>query len=826
MTPANQPEDSQHPARSQPAYSQRPASIQPEASQRPARGQPASSQRPASIQPEACQPVTRPNRCQPGPCRPKFGLNHRYFVVILHSVVPHSDDEEGGLDVDRLIEEVRERESLWDMADRSHADQLVTRRLWEQICFIVVDNWEDLEPRQQTRARERVMKQWRSLRDRFKREFNKEMQVPSGSRGRRSQYKYGRALLFLRSTMLSRSLRLKVHFEDNPHSTSNTLGTVPDRDRGPLITLDQLGLRNPSKFMPPKTNHAVETFITLLDRDIKETILDQRLGFLPVRHNLTPLENQALTSLKDNSHIVIKPADKGGATVVMNKNQYVAEIKRQLADTTTYRKIQSDPVYNIRRKIDTILTKHSQLQTIDAKTKTFLTNDHPVTPVLYILPKIHKNLLNPPGHPIVASTDSILNPVSVYLEKLLTPYTHKTKSFILDTSDFLKKIQYINTIPANSILCTLDVNSLYTSITHDTGIEAVSLTLSEAGVDTRSQDLCLELLNLVLRENYLLFEDDFYVQICGTAMGSNVAPAYANLYMDHFERDFVYPDTLFQQHALLWYCYIDDIFCIWQGDHTSLTTFHNTINEIRPELKFSISHHMEAITFLDTKVCKDVHGSLTTDIYTKPTDCNNLLLYNSCHPKSTRNSLPRSQFKRVSRIVSIPTVRQTRLHEMSKKFEDRAYPCTLLNTEMTKVLSETDPTSTPLPKPPRLPFVHGHHPSMQRVHNLIHKQWPLLTKAYPGITIFKNPPLMCLRRPPNLKDRLVRAEVGSPKQTVTRTLSGLTRRGTFPCLNCTCCSNIIKGSEVVHPRTGKSYPNRDYHTCESNYVVSKPGIQA
>ncbi|CAJ0944716.1 unnamed protein product [Ranitomeya imitator] len=175
-----------------------------------------------------------------------------------------------------------------------------------------------------------------------------------------------------------RNLRLKVHFEDNPHVTSNTLGTVPDRDRGPLITLDQLGLRNPSKFMPPKTNHAIETFITLLDRDIKETIRDQRLGFLPVRHNVTPLEKQALTSLKDNNHIIIKPADEGGATVVMNKNQYVAEIKRQLADTTTYRKIQSDPVYNIRRKIDTILTKHTQLQTIDAKTKTFLTNDHPI----------------------------------------------------------------------------------------------------------------------------------------------------------------------------------------------------------------------------------------------------------------------------------------------------------------------------------------------------------------------------------------------------------------------------------------------------------------
>ncbi|XP_077126144.1 uncharacterized protein LOC143782519 [Ranitomeya variabilis] len=51
----------------------------------------------------------------------------------------------------------------------------------------------------------KVIVQWRLLRDRFKREFNKEMQAPSGSRGRRSRYKYARALSFLRSTLLSRS---------------------------------------------------------------------------------------------------------------------------------------------------------------------------------------------------------------------------------------------------------------------------------------------------------------------------------------------------------------------------------------------------------------------------------------------------------------------------------------------------------------------------------------------------------------------------------------------------------------------------------------------
>ncbi|CAJ0944339.1 unnamed protein product [Ranitomeya imitator] len=177
---------------------------------------------------------------------------------------------------------------------------------------------------------------------------------------------------------------------------------------------------------------------------------------------------------------------------------------------------------------------------------------------------------------------------------------------------------------------------------------------------------------------------------CGTAMGSNVALAYANLYMDHFEREYVYANPTFQQNALVWYRYIDDIFCIWQGNHTSLQGFFEAINTTRPELTFTLTYHNSEVTFLDTKVLKNSLGNLSTDLYSKPTDCNSLLLYNSCHPKSTKDSLPRSQFKRVSRIVSDPELKATRLQEMSTKFKARNYPADLLETESTKILYESE----------------------------------------------------------------------------------------------------------------------------------------
>ncbi|CAJ0935845.1 unnamed protein product [Ranitomeya imitator] len=344
---------------------------------------------------------------------------------------------------------------------------------------------------------------------------------------------------------------------------------------------------------------------------------------------------------------------------------------------------------------------------------------------------------------------SVIRDQRVRIEKILTPHARSTKSYILDTGDFLNKIHNIKNIPPDSTLCTLDVNSLYTSIEYDKGVEAVILTLREANMDSNLLDLCIDLLNLVLRENFFIFEDDFFLQTCGTAMGSNVAPAYANLYMDHFERTYVYPNPIFQQHALTWYRYTDDIFCIWRGDQTSLQGFFNTINEARPGLTFTLVQHSEEIAFLDTKILKDTSGNLSTDLFVKPTDCNSLLLYNSCHPRPTWDSLPRSQFKRVARIVSDSVTRSTRVQEMADKFKARNYPTRLLDLESSKALNTTEATVPTMVKNPRLPFVHNHHPTLHRIHNLIRGHWPLLSKAYPHIPIFRDPPLMSMRRPQN-----------------------------------------------------------------------------
>ncbi|CAJ0967981.1 unnamed protein product [Ranitomeya imitator] len=106
--------------------------------------------------------------------------------------------------------------------------------------------------------------------------------------------------------------------------------------------------------------------------------------------------------------------------------------------------------------------------------------------------------------------------------------------------------------------------------------------------------------------------------------------------MNSFEETFVYTDDRYKQYVKHYLRYIDDIFFIWTGPADILQTFHQTLNSIYPELQFTIQYDTNRISFLDTLILKDIEGHLSTDLYSKPTDCNSLLHYSSSHPKATQ----------------------------------------------------------------------------------------------------------------------------------------------------------------------------------------------
>ena len=314
----------------------------------------------------------------------------------------------------------------------------------------------------------------------------------------------------LRDTLLfNRRLRLQHCFKD---STKRT----PD----PFIT--------PTGWTPPTgKSPTLDTYI-----NITTTAIRHFKPIPPTFSNLPDKERRALQSLRDNSNLIIKPADKGDAVVIMNRQDYINEGLRQLSDTKFYKRLNRDPTRKTSAEIQTFLSRMKTLKLLPDEHITFLTPKNCRTPVFYMLPKIHKE--NNPGRPIVSACDSPTENLSAYIDSFLKPLAQQVKSYIKDTNHFLRKLNEIGQLPENSLLVTIDVVSLYTNITHREGILAAKDALEKRQTKEPKTWVLLRLLHFVLTKTAFKFNEQIYEQISGTSMGTICAPSFAILFMGKF----------------------------------------------------------------------------------------------------------------------------------------------------------------------------------------------------------------------------------------------------------------------------------------------------
>ena len=80
--------------------------------------------------------------------------------------------------------------------------------------------------------------------------------------------------------------------------------------------------------------------------------------------------------------------------------------------------------------------------------------------------------------------------------------------------------------------------------------------------------------------------------------------------------------------------------------------------------------------------------TIETDIYYKPTDSKQYLLFNSCHPKHVRTNVPYNLARRICTIVSNEQTKLKRLNELKSFLEQRLYPSGLIEARIRKAYEE------------------------------------------------------------------------------------------------------------------------------------------
>ena len=594
----------------------------------------------------------------------------------------------------------------------------------------------------------------------------------------------------------------------NPPATQQVEGSVPFKNSA---------FKNPSSWVPPPCV-PLEIFISQNNSDLLRSKLTA-----PRRQNITPSQRQTIRDLFSNPDIVIKPADKGGATVVWDKQDYIKEGMRQLSDEAFYTKTDTDLSTTHFDQIKSKVDKMVDDDELDRSCASFLSNFAYRTAQFYMLPKIHKRLDNPPGRPIVSGNNCPTERISQFVDYFLKPIVKNTRSYIRDTTHFLNTIDNFDQLPEHTFLVTLDVSSLYTNIPNDLGIQACreNLDSTRAGSKYPTNSSLIELLEMVLTKNNFDFNNTHFLQVGGTAMGTRLAPSYANLFMDYFERHHVYT---YRIQPLLWRRYIDDIFMIWTENLTELQNFVDHLNQCIPSINFETNISESEINFLDVKVrIKD--NKITSSLYTKDTDTLSYLDYSSCHPVSCKKSIPYSQFLRLRRICSNEDDFVLQCKKLAKSFHKAHYPDDIIQSGFDKAFQTNREDLLKRPSnrnkddksDPPLHLITDYHPSFRAVLDIVSNNWDMLDNSSSTRPILQIPVVRGFRRPKNLRDLLVRARL----TTADGKHQPKNNKSSKRCLrlNCLYCKALNKSGRIICPFNKRSYISRFNVNCNSNNLV-------
>lgn len=604
---------------------------------------------------------------------------------------------------------------------------------------------------------------------------------------------------------------------------------------------DESLVRNKSNFTPkPGRNKALDKFI-----DTVTKFPLNNLKSVQKKNNIDDTQRKSINELKNDKNVVIKEADKGSAVVIMNSSHYKDMVLKILDDPNYYEKCPTYSTTNILSKLNKLINKYGNGLT--DKERNYITDFVCRESNFYGLPKVHKSQLIEKAclennstcveikepddlklRPIVAGPCCETHRLSNFLDIVLKPLVTKVKSYIKDTTDFLNYLP--QTTDRETILVSFDVTNLYSNIDHDLGVEAIKYWLDnfpECIPDRIEKKFIIESVKFVLENNFFYFDKTHYRQIKGTAMGTKVAPTYATLVLGYLEillyekveENFGNEFRIYIENN--WKRFLDDCFILWTKNEDYLKSFHEILNNLHTDISFTVESSPEELPFLDVKVICE-NGEISTDLYYKPTDTKQYLMYNSCHPKHTKNNIPYNLARRVCSIVSNINHREQRLEELKRFLINRKYPINLIDIGIAKAktLSKEQLRNKQQQETPEvIPFISTFNPKNPEVFTMIHSNLTILqTDTRMDRIIRQSKIIKSKRQHKNLKKLLTKAKY---EETITE--EPTVKKCGRP--NCGTCEYIVEGNTFKFKNEMKFIIKYDMDCSITNviYVITCNG---
>jgi translation initiation factor IF-1 len=468
---------------------------------------------------------------------------------------------------------------------------------------------------------------------------------------------------------LERSVRLRWHFRNSEN-------------------------REQSKFYVPKTswmppadqwNDAIEKGL----RMGKDLLFEGTAALNPAD---THMSNPDVRSIKDflqSSELLLKITDKNLGLAAISKPWYLEECRRMLADEATYDYITKEDLEYYQHEALVRIREIVQSAAFSENVSEFLlasTEDRGI-PEFHAIPKVHKTVWK--LRPIVPSHSWVTRRASEVCDFVLRAFHRREMPWIVDsTREVLAHIAGKTITRSDRIwIVTGDVESFYTNVNTAETTELIHTALS--GLDSShgiDHNYVLHLLQVVMLCNCFSFNDEFYHQINGVAMGTSCAPAFANValgFKEQFVESIAKAADNVEDGLILYNRYIDDILIIFKGSRTALQScLDNISSKLQPfKISWEVSSSREPRSFLDVEFFFDQGFGpvgIQSRVYRKRMNQHQYIPWSSAHPQTVKKAFVKAELTRFMIISSTRQLFEERVAEFMQALGRRGYPSTIL----------------------------------------------------------------------------------------------------------------------------------------------------
>jgi hypothetical protein len=278
---------------------------------------------------------------------------------------------------------------------------------------------------------------------------------------------------------------------------------------------------------------------------------------------------------------------------------------------------------------------------------------------MYLLAKVHKTPWK--TRAIISGCGCTTEGIAHWVNQQLQPICKDLPSY-LQSSFTLKKLLKNVCTGANGcrlLLFTADAVSMYTNINTAHALPLLAEFLWHHPIAKEHlfhPEPVIEALAIIMKNNIFKFDDCYFHQLSGTAMGTPPAPPYATIYFAILELAAV-PE--FKSQLLFYKRYIDDVFGIWIHDRDPEVDITNW-NHLKQRwntfgnLRWTFEERSQQINFLDMTICLQ-DGHLSTKLFEKPENIYAYLPPFTCHPPGIINGLITGEVTRALQLTSTPT---------------------------------------------------------------------------------------------------------------------------------------------------------------------------